>query len=346
MMKKQTHIMIVAFLFVGICCLSGCSDKKKQAKTPEYNFTYSIFFPSTHGQCEAGTAWAKAVEERSNGRIKITVYPGGVLTKANQTYDGVINGLADIGMSCFAYTRGRFPVMEALDLPLGYADGKTATRVANAFYSKVQPKELEDVKVLYLHAHGPGLLHTQKPVRTLADIKGMLVRSTGLSAKVIAALGGVPVAKSQGETYEALQRGTVEGTIGPIEVLKGWRQAEVIKYTTDCSGIGYTTAMYVVMNLNKWNSMPEDLQDIITNASLEFAQVHGRTWDAVDEAGRAYTLERGNEIISLDTEEQARWKGAVQPVIDDYITAVTENGYDGQTYIDTINALIQDEMTK
>jgi len=64
--------------------------------------------------------------------------------------------------------------------------------VADGFAKTMAPKELDDVKVLYIHAHGPGLLHTQKPVATMEDLKGMKIRSTGLSAKVVEALGGVP----------------------------------------------------------------------------------------------------------------------------------------------------------
>ena len=311
------------------------------ANAETYNLTYSIFFPSTHGQCEAGTSWAKAVEERSNGRIKITVFPGATLSSAPQTYSGVVNGISDIGMSCFAYTPGRFPVMESLDLPLGYPSGKTATKVANDFYTLARPKELDDVKVLYLHAHGPGLLHTKKPVSKLGDMKGMLIRSTGLSAKVVSALGGVPVAKSQGETYEALQKGTVQGTIGPIEVLKGWRQAEVIKYTTDCSAVGYTTTMFVVMNLKKWNSLPDDLKTMITDVNKEWIEIHGNTWDTVDNAGREYTLSRGNEIIPLSSDDQQLWKNSVQPVIDEYVKEVSAKGLDGRSFVDEINRLIR-----
>jgi len=340
-MKKRLFIISVICFLVTMSVFS-CAPKE----TETVNLTYSIFFPSTHGQCEAGAAWAKEVEKRSNGKIKITVFPGGTLTKANQTYDGVVNGICDIGMSCFAYTRGRFPVMEALDLPLGYPNGKTATRVVNDFYNLTKPDELKDVKVLYLHAHGPGLLHTKKPVRKLEDLKSMLIRSTGLSAKVIEALGGVPVAKSQGETYEALQRGNVEGTIGPIEVLKGWRQAEVIQYTTDCFDIGYTTTMYVVMNLDKWNSLSDDLKTILTDVSKEWIDMHGQTWDAGDNAGRDYTLERGNEIISLEPEQQKLWKNSVQPVINDYVKAVTEKGLDGQKSINDIYRLIKTNSQK
>jgi len=243
-------------------------------------------------------------------------------------------------MSCFAYTRGRFPVMAAVDLPLGYPDGSVATRVATEFYKKMSPKELDDVKVLYIHAHGPGLLSTKKPVRVLEDIKGMKIRSTGLSAQIVKTLGGAAVAMPQGDTYEALQKGVVEGTFTPIETLKGWRQAEVIKYTTQCTGVGYTTAMFVVMNPNKWNALPKDLQTIIEEVSEEWVDVHGKTWDRSDDQGREFTLSKGNEIIPLSDEENKRWAEAVQPIIENYISTTEEKGLPGKKAAVQVKELI------
>lgn len=304
------------------------------------NLSYSIFFPASHGQSKAGEAWAREIEKKTNGQVKINVYPGGTLTKAKNCYDGVVNGISDIGMSCFAYTRGRFPVMEAADLPLGYKDGLTASRVVNRFYQSVQPKELSDVKVLYLHAHGPGLLHTQKPVQTISDLSKMKIRSTGLSSKVVTALGGVPVAMPQGSTYEALQKGVVEGTFGPVEVLKGWRQGEVIKATTDCNSIGYTTTMFVVMNLSKWNALPKEIQAVFNEVNNEWIDVHGKEWDSGDKAGREYSLSLNNKIITLTPEENKAWKNAVQPVIDTYISDAKTKGLQGKDYVEKLNSLI------
>ncbi len=263
------------------------------------------------------------------------------MTPADQTYDGVAKGIADIGMSCFAYTRGRFPVMETLDLPLGYPNGRVATRVANDFYERFRPKELEGVKVLYIHAHGPGLLHTVRPVRSLADIKGMKIRSTGLSSKVVSALGAVPVAMPQGETYESLQKGVVEGTITPIETLKGWKQAEVIKYTTDCKSIGYTTAMFVVMNLRKWNSLPPDVKKVFEEVSKEWVDIHGKEWDRLDAEGKEYSLSLGNKIIPLSREEGARWKAAVKPIINEYIRTTDGKGLPGKAVVAEAESMIK-----
>jgi TRAP-type C4-dicarboxylate transport system substrate-binding protein len=335
-MKKKVFVLLI-FIVTGGWIITGSSSVF--AATTQ--LTYSIFFPPTHGQSIAAVEWAKEIEKRTSGQVKINVFSGGTLTPADQTYDGVVKGISDIGMSVFAYTRGRFPLMEALDLPMGYPNGRTATRVANDFYKKFTPKELDGVKVLYLHAHGPGLLHTLKPVNSLGDLKGMKIRSTGLSAKVVETLGAVPVAMPQGGTYEALQRGVVDGTFTPIETLKGWKQAEVVKFTTDSSGIGYTTAMFVVMNLKKWNALPKDLQAIFEEVSEQWIDVHGKTWDSLDLEGRQFSVDLGNKIIPLSKEENNRWKKAVSPIFQNYIRAADAKGLPGQQAVKEVESLIK-----
>lgn len=323
-----------------LLCVFALALHPVSAAAAPLELTYSIFFPATHGQCQAAMDWAREIEKRTDGQVKITVFPGGTLTSPPQAYDGVVKGISDIAMSCFAYTRGRFPVMEAVDLPMGYANGLQATRAANDFYRELTPAELEDVQVMYLHAHGPGLLHTRKPVESLEDLKAMKIRSTGLSAKIVEALGAVPVAKPQNETYENLQKGVVEGTFGPIEVLKGWRQAEVIKCTTECEVVGYTTAMFVVMNRAKWDSLTAAQKAVFEAVNAEFVDVHGKKWDEVDEAGRQYTLSLGNTIVPLSEEEKARWQAAVGPIIDGYVEEVRAKGLDGQRIVATLKAAI------
>jgi TRAP-type C4-dicarboxylate transport system substrate-binding protein len=339
-MKKT--ILCLALAIAVAACFTACGAKKEA----EITLSYSIFFPPAHEQCKAATDWAREIESKSDGRVKINIYPGGTLVSADETYNGVLKGITDIGMSCFAYTLGRFQTMEAVDLPLGYPSGMIATRVAHEFYREMKPKALDDVKVLYIHAHGPGLLHTKKPVENLAALKNMKIRSTGLSSKVVKALGGVPVAMPQGATYEALQKGVVEGTFTPIETLKGWKQAEVVKHTTDCRDIGYTTAMYVVMNKAKWDSMPDDLKKIFTEVSEAGADVHGKTWDRVDTEGRESSIKQGNTVIELSSEENAKWKAAVQPVINEYVKAATAKGLPGEKAVETLKKLIGEYSSK
>ena len=332
-MKARISLFTATLCVGAVLLLTGFMP----AGAEPVELTFSIFFPPHHGQAEDAIQFAEEIRKRTGGRVAITCFPGGTLTKPPQIYDGVATGISDLGDSCFAYTRGRFPVMAAVDLPMGYPSGKVASLVADAFAREVNPAELHDVKLLYCHAHGPGLLHTRKPVRSIEDLKGMKIRATGLSAKVVQALGAVPVAMPQGGTYEALQKDVVDGTFGPMEVLKGWRQGEVIRYTTECISVGYTTAMFVVMNREVWNALPGDVKKIIDELSEEWVTIHGETWDRTDAEGRAFTASLGNELIRLTEAECARWRAAVDPVIQDYIL----NTPNGKAYVDKVRKLIE-----
>ena len=337
MKAKGLFSILFLILALGIFFLFGVSPI--QAKPIELG--YANFFPPTHIQGKLGADWAKEIEKRTNGKVKITYYPGGALLKGPKVYDGVLKGIADIGMSVFGYSRGVFPSMEAIDLPVGYPNGKAATDIINNFYNKFKPKELNKVKVMYLHAHGPGLLHSKKAVYKMEDVKGLKIRSYGFNAKTAAALGGVPVAMGQGGVYEALQKGVVDATLSPMEVLKGWKQGEVIKYTVECYSVGYTAGFYVAMNLKKWNSLPKDVQKIIEDVNKEWITKHGEAWDASDKAGREFTLSLGNKIIPLSAEESARWAKAAAPVIDGYIKDKSAKGLPAKDYVEFLKAEVK-----
>ncbi len=280
------------------------------------------------------------IEKRTNGRVKITLYPAGTLSAAPQCYQGVVTGISDIGMSCFAYTRGNFPLLEGLDLPMGYPDGKTASRIATDLAMKYQPDELKNVHLLYIHAHGPGILASKKDVNNLDDIKGMKVRATGLSAKIVTNLGGVPVAMGQPETYEALQKGNVEATMCPMETLKGWNQGEVIESVTNSSAIGYTTAMFVVMNKDKYATLPEDIKKIFDDVSAEWVDKHGEAWDQADVEGRKFIDELGRKVIELPDAEKQKWVDSVKPVIEEYIQTCKEKNLPGEEFVTDIRKMI------
>ena len=322
-MKSLTCLVVAGALFTSWLAAPAVAQPKP------IELTYSIFFPPTHKNTLVATEWAKEIEKRSGGKVKITIFSGGTLTPADKCYDGVETGISDLGMSALAYTRGKFPLSEVLDLPLGANSGLATTTMVNAFYKQFQPKEFDGVHVLYFHAHGPGLLHTKKPVAKLEDLKGLKIRCTGLAAKVVNNLGGTAVAMPMGETYDALSRGVVDGSMAPQESLQGWRWGEVVKSTTECLGAAYSTTFFVAMNKNKWNALPKDVQDVFTQVSEEWIARTGKAWDDMDKAGRDFTLARGNQIIPLSAEESARWAKAVQPILDDYLKKMKEKGLPG-----------------
>jgi TRAP-type C4-dicarboxylate transport system substrate-binding protein len=322
---KKLLLILLALALLAVPLSSGCP-----APTPTevIELTYNNFFPPWHFHSVLADQFCEEIEARTDGWVRITYYSGGGLAPAPETYDAVVEGICDIGMSCLAYTMGRFPACELVDLPHGYPNGWTATKVANDFYEKFKPAELADAHPLYFHAHGPGVIFTtEKPVRTLEDMKGLVLRSTGNGAKIAEALGATGYAASQGEAYELMSKGVIDGSVTPPEVLKGWKQAEVVKYITMCTDVGYTTDMFVVMNKAKWESLPDQYKRIFTEVSEEWTEKHGMVWDYYDKVAIDYFLTfEGREVIELPPDEMARWVDAAMVVKDTYMTEKTALG--------------------
>jgi TRAP-type transport system periplasmic protein len=345
MMKKirlgVSSCFVLTLLFAAIILISVTPA---QAKT--YNLTYSTFFPPTHIQAKLSEAWAKEIAKRTKGQVQIKIFTSGSLTPPPQAYDGVVRGISDFAECVLAYSPGRFPVLAAADNPLGYPNAYVATGVVNGLYDKFKPKEMSDVHVCYLFGHGPGLIHTtDKPVHTVEDMKGLKIRATGTSQAIVRALGAAPVAMSQGETYNALRKNIVNGTLVPMEALEGFKQAEVLKYTTLSYCIGYTQGFCVIMNLNKWKSLPKNLQDIITAVNKEYVNITAKAWEDSDKSGRKFAAKLGHEFITLTPEEQAQFKAAVRPVMDEYVKKANAQGVDGAAALKTAEELVK-ELSK
>ena len=328
MNKRSAALQVVlCVLAVFLCVAAFPAVCPAQEKVISLN--YSNFFPAPHKNSILSEQWCREIEKRTNGKVKISYFPGGTLTPAAQTYDNVVKGIADIGFSVFGYTRGKFPMMGMIDLPLGYRSATVATRLANEYYKKFHPKELDEVHVLYVHGHGPGIIHTKKPVAKLEDLKGMKIRAQGTVVPIVQALGGSPVGATMPETYDALRTGVVDGSMAPYEALQGWKWGEVINSTTESYGSAYTAVMFVIMNKGKWNKLPPDVQKVFEQVSAEWIEKQAKVWDEIDKEGKDFTLKRGNKIIPLSAQENARWAAKVKPIIDGYAVEVKGKGLPG-----------------
>lgn len=315
-------VLAVAFLAAGSMPAFG-EEKVIQLK-------YSTFFPAPHKNAIRADQWCKEIEKRTNGRVKFSFFPGATLTPANQTYDSVTKGITDVGESVLGYTRGRFPLTEVVDLPLGYKSGYVATKMINEYYKKFKPREFDDAKIMFLHAHGPGIVNTaKKPVYKLEDMRGLKMRSHGLSAKVVQALGGVPVGMPMTETYDALMKGVAEGVMCPVEAMKGWKLHEVTAFETQNFGSAYSTGFFVVMNKSRWAALPPDIQKIIEEVNDEYIEKQGKIWDEIDKEGRDLMISTGKKIIPLSKAEDARWAKAVAPILQDYVKDAKAKGLPG-----------------
>ncbi len=284
---------ITAALLLSCCIVVSLAHAADKVIT----LRFAHFVPSTTLEGKTMQDWANEVGKRTNGRVKVTIYPGATLIPVQQTYDGITKEQADIGYGIFAYHRGRFPLMEVMDLPLGYKNPAVPTKLINEYYKKFKPKELEDVKVLFLEAHGPGILSTKKPVAKLEDLKGMKIRAHGVSARILTALGATPIGLPITDTYDALSKGVVEGLMLDWGGLYNWNMADVVKNNVDCPGIAYTTSFYTVMNKDKWNSLPPDIQAIIDKLDEEWViERIQKKWSDWQTMGKTKLAEEGKQV--------------------------------------------------
>jgi TRAP-type C4-dicarboxylate transport system substrate-binding protein len=313
----------IGWVFVGVIVFSLIGGVNLlYAAEKAIDLSFSNHFPAGHWMSNFYEKWGREIEKKTGGRVKITFHHGGTLTSPVECYQGIVNGISDMGLSCLAYTRGRFPLMEVLDLP-GYPtfSPRLTTRITWEFYKKFQPKELSDVHVLQLHAHIPGLIAWKnKPVKTLEELKGLKVRCTGVSAKIVSALGATPVAMSKLEQYESLQRGVVDGSTAAPNEMSAYKLAEVSKYSTIHPQVGYVTVFFNVMNLKRWNSLPKDIQKVFTDVSEQYIAYVMDEWEKEEIAGVQFGRKAGHKFYVLPAQEGLRWeKLAVKPLLDGYV---------------------------
>ncbi|MCD6672014.1 MAG: TRAP transporter substrate-binding protein [Burkholderiaceae bacterium] len=319
-----------SFAFAALLAMSGAAAAETTV------LRLSDLFPASYPFGQLTTQFAQDVKARTGGKVEVQVFPSGTLTTPAQCFEGVLQGLSDMCQAVLAYTPGRFPVMESVDLPGYPISGRLTTRVANEIYRKFTPKELSQVHVLYVHAHPPGsILTASRPVRKLEDLKGMRIRSTGLSARILTALGASPVSMPITQAYDPLKRGVVDGTDGTFNTHRYYRFAEVTRFTTVSTDVGYVTTFAVVMNKDRWNSLPADAKAALGSVSDEYADKAGELWDKIEMEGLSYAREREHEFIRLEPSEMARWRDLVlAPLEADYVKRMEAAGLPGREILE------------
>jgi TRAP-type C4-dicarboxylate transport system substrate-binding protein len=299
------------------------------AQAQEIKLRYSVIWPQMHPMTKLMVEWGQDVEKATQGRIKTTMFASNTLTPPMQAYDATAKGVVDVCGNLLAYSPGRLPLSEVLQQPLGYRNGYQATKLANAYYEKFKPKEFDDVKVMYFHGAAPGFVMVKKPVKTMADIKGLRIKANAENADIVKNLGGAPVTMPVGETYEALSRGMIDGTLFPIEALQGFKIGEVVKTVLEDYGMSYMTSMYVIMNKDKWNSISPADQKAIEKINDEYSEKIGKLWVELDNKAREFALGKGVTFVKISDAEQAATAEKMKPILDAYVSMAKSKGLPG-----------------
>jgi TRAP-type C4-dicarboxylate transport system substrate-binding protein len=304
---------------------------------------FSSWVSAVHGHhTGVMVPWAKMVEEKSGGRLKITIFPGSTLVKAVDHYDMVKDGIADIGFTTPGYTPGRFPLITATELPLLFKSSRGGSLAVMAVFDKYFKAEFKDVKVLWFWVHPPGHFHlAKKQVKVLEDLNGLKIRAaTPMLTTMVKTLGAVPVSIPAPDTYTALERGTVDGTIFPWEAISSFKIAEVLKWHVS-SGL-YVAPLFTFMNQKKYDSLPPDLRKVIDDLSGNWgAEFNGKVWDQNELVGIEAIKKAGGTIYTLPPEERQRWAVKLKPMEEDWVKSMDAKGLPGRQLLSDLREAIK-----
>jgi len=329
--KMNTKIFSKVFIVcvASILMITGCSSENNDSKgngdqePQNIQLQFATFWPGVDFQIEEGhKAWAKKISDRVAEETIHTVdfqwHFSGALLGPTEIFEGVADGAADLGSTCPQYTAGVFPLTMGYELyGFKHDNALTVSLAMQEAYetSTALQDEYKDVKVMFFWATGNGDLITNKPVRKLEDLKDLQIRTAGGSRLSISALQGTPVQLPMSEAYVSLDSGTVDGILGPTDILKGFRLAEVTKFVTKTPFIGYNVIFVKIMNIDKWNSLPESVQNIFNEVNEEFVSEYGKLRTDHTVIGLQYaTDEFDHEIIELSKEEVARWEDLLKDI--------------------------------
>ncbi len=308
-----------------------------------YELSLAHLWPATHAfEVDVVQPMAQEISDATNGKVVITSFPGGTLLKGPEIYQGVVDGVADMGTSVYAYNAGRFPVVEAFLLPgISWTTAKSSGAALTEGLETLAPAEIDDAKLLMSFATGPGELLMKVPIRKLEDLNGVELGATaGPRGDGLKLLGATPVVLPMPEVYEAQSRGVIKGVVGPYEAMTGFKLADVTDYITDTPFL-YVNYFFVTMNKDSWDELPAPYQEAIATVSKKYYdEVVLGLFDRLNqEALDAALAAKDIEMITLDEAEQTRWKDKMAPIFTDYQKVLDDKGLDGAAIIQTVRDL-------
>lgn len=292
--------------------------------------------------------WCEAIAKDSGNRMRCQVLPamtgGG---SPAQLVDRVKDGVDDVVLTLPGYTPGRFPIMEALELPFMSNNAEMASAAAWDFYQKYGTQEFAGTKVLATWVHDPGFVSTSgKPIQKMADFRGQKIRAASRqSSKLLARLGATPVGLPIPAVADAMTKGTIDGYLTAWEIIPSFKLQEVSKYHTEIDPSRpsmFTAGFIFAMNQAKYDSLPADLKKVIdAHSGAALSRTIGRYWDEATPVGQKSAKDRGNTFIQISAEETDRWIKASAPLYDEWVADMDKRGLPGKQMLQDARDMIK-----
>jgi TRAP-type transport system periplasmic protein len=335
---------------VSAAALAGLSSAARGAAPGRdaYILKLSHYAPAVHHQhAVTFVNWAKELDRRSGGRLKLDIYPAEQLGKMSQQYNLVRRGDVDIAFFMHGTPAGRFPLMELTHLPMLFKSGEQTAYVLMSLVPDYLAAEHKDVKILYLFGHSPGVLHTRsRPVRKPEDLRGLRIRHpSSVVGETLRAWGASPAGMPPGEVAANLDKGVIDGLVIPYDGVAGFRLGPYLRYSTEV--FSYVNSFGVVMNPASYERLPADLKHLIDDTTgMPAALTVGARWDSMEIPAKKYCIDSGIEIIGLTDAERQRFADAAQSVVDRRLADTEAKGLPAREFFARVKALAADYLKR
>lgn len=290
------------------------------------------FMPTMHVQHEeAFVPFVDNVEKYSDGKVQIKIYPGGQLGNPKNMVNSIKKGITDIGFVIPSYVPGIFKRSGVFEMPFIFDDPEHVTRVMYDLFDKYFAEDYEDFKVLWFLSSPLSQVHTvEKPIRTLADFKGMPIRAGGATeTTAFRLLGANTVGMDIKEMSISLQKGVVDGVITPYAALKSHKIFDVVRNITEVNFSG--TLMVVLMNKRKWNGLPSYAKSAIDKASgRAMGLMASKAFLDEDNENKQAAVQSGIRIHKLSDAEMEQIRGKMGSIYSGWVERANERGLPGQ----------------
>ncbi|QCB45757.1 TRAP transporter substrate-binding protein [Hydrogenophaga sp. PAMC20947] len=341
MIQRRTLIKSSAAIALGAPALVGFAQQSVTLKF------HTFMSPQSNVWINMHKAWMDKVTKDSGGRIKFEAYPAMQLGGSPvQLFDQAKDGVVDVVWTLPGNTPGRFPRIEAFELPFMMNNAEATSRAYWEYVQTVAKDEFRDVHPIALQVHGPGVIHMRdKLVKTAADLVGSKVRGpTRQVTKMLGLLGATPVGMPLPAITDSLSKGVIDGCVIPWEVVPAVKVQELAKFHSEFDPAGgalYTTTFVMAMNKAKYESLPPDLKAVIDkNSGLETSGWLGRIQQQGDAAGRESAVKLGNTIYTVPAAEAQEFKRKARLVEVEWMQDMDKRGFNGKQLLDTARSLI------
>lgn len=292
-------------MILAALALAGCNVAPQPSA--EHVLTYASPYTPTHPFGLADQEWMKWVEAKSGGRIAFKPFWSGALISSDMSMEEVRHGVADIGLITPIYSKGGAHLLRG---QAAYYGGVRTITDQVAVYDCLADRfphfenELHGLHVLAVQGGNfPGVLTRDRPIRSLADFKGLRLRAQSDAVDILKQLGADPVNMPMGEVYSALAKGVIDGVVAPADTIRSLHFAEVAKHFTT---IRFSRGAYPAraMSDKTWRTLPPDLQAILTEGRKVWEEALNRQLLKAEQAGIDYGKKEGITFSSIPEREQ------------------------------------------